>query len=232
MSPTVNILLMLAELWFFSGVVLLLHRYSDRIGLAPLMVTLGGITAALQTQSMGWVEVQVGNLSVNPDSYVLLPVLLLGLLVVYVVDGTHQARVVLAGVILVTAMVGFFQLFLPLHAQLPGSIIEADAIQGYPLEIFVGSVVALIVDMILLIEVPAFQEWDTGGGEKALIHRREVHRVGAAIRWGRGTRDVHIKEHVVDHVQVGIADNPDLRNLRESLNFIEEGTHQGPPLGR
>jgi PAS domain S-box-containing protein len=153
MSPTTNFLLMLAELWFFSGFVLLLHRYSDRIGLAPLMVTLGGITAALQTQSMGWVEVQVGNLSVNPDSYVLLPVLLLGLLVVYVVNGTYQARVVLAGMILVTAMVGFFQLFLPLHAQLPGSIIEADAIPGYPLEIFVGSVVALIVDMILLIVV-------------------------------------------------------------------------------
>lgn len=92
-SEWVNLILTIVKLWIFSGGVLLLHRISSRYGLAPLLVYLGGIAALL---SSGWLaDASIDLLRGHSDiqiSTALSPVILSGVLVLYVVDGTAAAR--------------------------------------------------------------------------------------------------------------------------------------------
>ncbi len=63
MSSLALFTLFLIELWALSLAVLALHRFSARIGRAPLLIFLGGLTAALQLRSLGTVQLNWGELS-------------------------------------------------------------------------------------------------------------------------------------------------------------------------
>jgi signal transduction histidine kinase len=91
MSPMINLILLIIEVWFLVGILLILHWSSKKVGLTPLLVFMGGLTGALQLQSLGWVTIEVVGLSFNLDSNILLPVLLFGLLIVYEINGTLWA---------------------------------------------------------------------------------------------------------------------------------------------
>ena len=145
-------LMLISLLWIFGGIILGLHRLSVRIGLVPLLVFLGGITAAMQLQSWGWIHLQLLGYSINLDSLILFPALLFGALVIYVVNGTVQARSVFVGVMLISAMAIGFQLMPKFLAasNIPGF---QAAPQGYPLRVGLASLVALVVDVIVLVVV-------------------------------------------------------------------------------
>ncbi|MGE5223002.1 MAG: GAF domain-containing protein [Omnitrophica WOR_2 bacterium] len=117
MPILLNFLLLLVELWLVGGFVLLLHRLNPRLGLAPLMIFLGGLTAILQLPAAH----QVGALSnfIPLEIDILLPVVLLGLLIIYIVDGTADFQRTLIGLILVSILAALIE-FLPQGQPDPG----------------------------------------------------------------------------------------------------------------
>ena len=74
MVPYSNLVLLLIEVWFLGGFIIILHGLSKKYGLTALLVFMGGITAAIQLQSLGWVYIEVGWLAFNLDSHILLPI--------------------------------------------------------------------------------------------------------------------------------------------------------------
>lgn len=110
MSILLNFLLLLLELWFVGGFVLLLHRLKPRLGLAPLLIFLGGLTAILQLPVTRWADTLFSSLPLETD--VILPVVLLGLLLIYIVDGTADIQRTLIGLILVSILAALIE-FLP-----------------------------------------------------------------------------------------------------------------------
>jgi len=153
MSSLLNLLLLIIEIWFLAGVIITLHRYSTKIGLTPITVFMGGLTAALQFQSIGWVTIEAGWLSFSLDTHSLLPVLLFGLLILYMINGTLQARGILLGMLLVTIFAITVQIVLPIHIHLPGGVSQLNTSPGYSSRLLISSFVAFAFDLIMLILV-------------------------------------------------------------------------------
>jgi len=151
MSQFINITLLIVEIWILAGICLSLHWFGRKIGLGPLFVLLGGLTGALQLQSLGWVSINIGNFSFNLDSHVLLPVLLFSFLIIYVINGTTIARGILIGMIIITLTTAVFQILLPIHVRLPGGFEVIGSTPGYSPRILVASIIAFMLDLILLI---------------------------------------------------------------------------------
>jgi len=148
-----NPILLLIEVWFLGGIIIALHGLSKKHGLTALLVFMGGLTAAIQLQGLGWVYVEVGKLSFNLDSHIVLPVILFGLLIIYVANGSLQARGILVGMVLLTVLVALFQILLPLHLALPGGVLRGPAHLGYQPRILAASVLAFSLDLVILIMV-------------------------------------------------------------------------------
>ncbi|RPI27510.1 MAG: hypothetical protein EHM70_17765, partial [Chloroflexota bacterium] len=149
----IPVLILLVELWLLAGLVLLLHRLSPRFGLAPLFILLGSLTSTLQLNTLGQLSINLGgmDLSFNVVSYIALPVILFGLLIVYVVDGTIHARSVLAGISLISLLIGLSGYFPPAQVDLPGiSILSVTPGEVNPRLLGV-SIITLLLDMVTLI---------------------------------------------------------------------------------
>ena len=101
-----------------AGLVFVLHYLSERIGLAPLFILLGTLTAALQLHYPGTFQIPYENTPIilQIGSLIFTPLILLGLLLVYIYNGTLQARMALAGVALVTALLAIFMALPSLEA--------------------------------------------------------------------------------------------------------------------
>jgi len=151
MSQFMNITLLIVEIWILAGICLGLHWFGRKIGLGPLFVFLGGLTGALQLQRLGWVYINIGDFSFNLDSHVLLPVLLFSILIIYVINGTTIARGILIGMIIITLTTAVFQILLPVHVRLPGGFEVIESASGYAPRILVASIIAFILDLILII---------------------------------------------------------------------------------
>ena len=151
MTQFINIALLIVEIWILAGICLSLHWFGRKIGLGPLFVLLGGLTGALQLQSLGWVYINIGDFSFNLDSHVLLPVLLFCLLIIYVINGTTIARGILIGIIGITLITAVFQILLPIHVRLPGGFEVIKSTSGYAPRILAASIIAFILDLILLV---------------------------------------------------------------------------------
>src|SRR4030067_2311915 len=95
--------LLTCALWLLALLVLVAHRQRPLFGLTPLLILLGGLAGVLQLSLVGLFEVNFGNqnLVLQVNSFVILPALLLGLLIIYTVEGTTQARSTLLGIIVI-----------------------------------------------------------------------------------------------------------------------------------
>ena len=93
------VLIMLSELFFLGVLILVLHQISSRLGLNPLIFLLGSLAAMLQFRSLGFISILFAGeiIKISVGSYVILPALLMGLLVIYIVNGSTQARNTLLG---------------------------------------------------------------------------------------------------------------------------------------
>jgi PAS domain S-box-containing protein len=121
MSALNNILLVVVDLIVLCGVVLWLHRLSPRYGLAPLMLCLAAIVTILHTLGPVGVFVEaLPGVDVIIVSVVLVPAALLGMLAIYVVQGTAAARITLFGVLGVSVLALGLQLLQAGHLSLPG----------------------------------------------------------------------------------------------------------------
>jgi PAS domain S-box-containing protein len=115
-----TIILLILTLYLLSGATLLLHRLSSRISLLPLVTYLGGIAAALQARSLGSISLPTGDtmMQVSLGSYLLLPVLLLGMLMIYIVHGPVRARNLMVGIIVIAIFIAASQIIPFLYQQI------------------------------------------------------------------------------------------------------------------
>jgi PAS domain S-box-containing protein len=155
----INLLLNLTVFGFIvyllSGVILILHRFSYRYGLLPLVFFLGGLAASLQFRFLGLVTLTVwGNeLRLSAGSYILLPVLLLGLMIIYIFNGTTQARNTLYGLIVVTLFAAFAQILFSIYQTLPAAYKIVGNTISVPARIPLASAVTLVIDMFVITSV-------------------------------------------------------------------------------
>jgi len=148
-------ILLVGELFFLGTLTLILHQLSSRYGLNPLVFLLGSMTAALQFRALGSYPVAIGGVEMNLTigSYVLLPTLLMGLLIIYIVNGSLQTRNVFAGLLLVTLIIATYQSLTVIFSQLSLNIEPPTGQSNLPPRIPLASAVTLGVDMIVLVVV-------------------------------------------------------------------------------
>ncbi len=113
------ITLFLVQLVVFTLVALNLHALTPRLGLAPMLLFVGGMMGLLNViELLGFfIEIAPGVV-LRPGGHVLVPVLLLTVLVLYVCDGTHPARLALLGMLGIDVLVVGVLLFLVGYMQL------------------------------------------------------------------------------------------------------------------
>lgn len=152
----------LALLGFLGVVTLLLHRLSARLGDAPLLMYLGALTALMQAGTLGTLSVFSDplNLLLRTASFVVLPVLLMGLLVIYIVDGASRARVALIGVSFVGLVVTLFRLAPQWRIELVNATFITAVPEGNSPVGVLASAVALAIDLTVMIPVyQALSNW-------------------------------------------------------------------------
>ena len=104
LSLPVFAIMLLIQVGLLGTAVLFVHRLSTRFGLTPLLIILGTLTAALEFHLLGFIRIQTSGLdiSLSQGSFLLLPVLLLGILIIYIINGTQPARAALASILLLS----------------------------------------------------------------------------------------------------------------------------------
>ncbi len=154
MSFPLAVLTLVLELLALSLILLGAHYLRPRLGLTPLLVVIGGLTGALQFQSMAPIPLQIGaqTLNLHPGSVVFLPMILSGLLSVYVVEGTTQARTVLLSIVAMTLLAALLHFLPTLQNSLGLPAIGAPSSENAPgPRILLASAVAFTVDLFVLV---------------------------------------------------------------------------------
>ena len=155
MSLPVFTILLLAQLGLLSAIVLILHRLSPRYGLTPLLLFIGTLTAALQFRTLGYAHLQAGNLdlTLSQGSFVLLPVILFSLLILYIINGTQQARTAMAGVLLLGAIFALLRLLPDAQVLLKGGQLTTERPITQSAGGMLASAFTLGIDLIVMIVV-------------------------------------------------------------------------------
>lgn len=166
-----NLLLLIADMWVLSALVLLLHYLTPRFGFAPLLLTTGALTVLLAGQKNIYIQPTPGLL-MFVDSNVLVPVVLLTVLVVYVANGSVPARMTIVGILCLDIMALVILVIYRAHLSLPTSG-STNAIPPQMLvpplnpRVTIGSLAAFAADMFAIAVVyqgiknviPRIPEW-------------------------------------------------------------------------
>lgn len=98
MQSFVTIIILLINIWAMSAVALILHRISPRYGLTPMLIYLGSLTIWLLVQSADTLQLHAAHegFGLHIGMMTILPTVLLGILTIYIFDGTVRARIVIA----------------------------------------------------------------------------------------------------------------------------------------
>jgi len=115
-----NLALVGFELLSLALLTLILHAWSRRYGLAPLLILLAGMVAILHAVSPIRARIDLGWTYIVVSSVTLVPVILMSILVLYVVEGTAAARVAILAIVSLSLLVLLFQMELAGHMHLPG----------------------------------------------------------------------------------------------------------------
>lgn len=88
--------LIILQLWSFTGIALLLHRSSPRIGLAPMFFYISAIITLLNPGELLALFIEpFPGMIIRTGAHVFVPLLLVILLVLYIANGTSTAQLVL-----------------------------------------------------------------------------------------------------------------------------------------
>ncbi len=153
---SINLIILLAgELFFLGTLTLILHQLSSRYGLNPLVFFLGSMTAVLQFSTLGSYPVTIWGIDLNViiGSYILLPTLLMGLLIIYIVNGSMQTRNVFAGLLLVTIIIAIYQSLPVILSLLSIEFSPPTGQSNLSPRIPLASAATLAVDMMILVVV-------------------------------------------------------------------------------
>lgn len=153
----------LTEIFALMGIVCLVHAAKPRVGLAPLYVLVGLFEAFLFVAGKAEpaISVELFGIAGENLSYVLfLPLILGTIVIVYVLEGTREARRMIVAVALVYVVHGGIDYIIEFHHwhPPPGSdaLPVANDVVWFSTRARVASVVANMVDFIVIIVVYQF----------------------------------------------------------------------------
>jgi PAS domain S-box-containing protein len=151
---TTNAILFIAALWVLGGLVLIEHRFSDRIGFAPLLLTIGAFSVFVQSQLGVYLEPTSG-LTLYLSSNVLVPIILMTVLVVYICNGALTARIMIFSVIGLSLLVLGIQALYRTMLLLPGggvfsAVNPQDLYPPLNLRITAASLIAYTCDLFVI----------------------------------------------------------------------------------
>jgi len=132
--------------------VLVTHHLRPLFGLTPILILLGGLTGVLQLSLLGLFQVNFGNqnLVLQVPSFLILPTLLLGLLIIYTIEGTTQARSVLLGIISMNILSAILNILITQYQPLSQGIFDSAIVRA-GLRQMGASTLALTADLFVLI---------------------------------------------------------------------------------
>jgi signal transduction histidine kinase len=153
-----SLLVLIIQLWLFTGVVLVLHRLAPRIGLAPLLFYISGIIAILNFAELMALFIEpFPGIIIRTGAHVFVPILLMTILVLYIANGTSPAQLVLyalTGVnILVITVLAFLFIYMLLNnpsTPTTGLLIETNLINLQFLRGVIASTVTFFLNMFLI----------------------------------------------------------------------------------
>ena len=127
-----SFLLLVLEVWALAGLVLTLHYYSSRLGFAPFLFIIGALGVLVQGQ-LGIYFQPLPGFYMFLSSNVFVPIMLMGVLVIYVSDGAVPARMTMFSVLGIGLLVILVQFLYRLHLSLP----DGGSLTGLPIDVLV-----------------------------------------------------------------------------------------------
>jgi PAS domain S-box-containing protein len=149
-----NFLLLIADIWVLSFLLLFLHYQHPRYGFTPLLMSVGAITVFIQSQLGVYIEPRPGFL-LFLSSNGLVPVVIATVLVIYISNGAVQARVLIGGILGVGLLVLLIQLTYRQHLLLPTGgqftqLLTDELVPPINLRVVTGSILAFAADMFVI----------------------------------------------------------------------------------
>jgi PAS domain S-box-containing protein len=149
-----NLILFILNMWAISGVILALHYYRNRIGFVPFLFAIAAITIIIQSQWGVYIE-PIPQIFVFYSSGALVPIILMSVLVLYVVEGAVETRIVIWSIIGITIFFLSVQIFIRWIAFLPGGgslfgPLLNDLVPSLDVRVTIGSLSAFLADMFII----------------------------------------------------------------------------------
>ena len=152
----------LGECFALAAVLCVLHSTKPKLGLAPLYGAVGLFEAFLFVAGKAEPAIKASLFGVDPAnvSYTLfLPLMLASIFLIYVLEGTKEARRLIAAVAIIYLIHGVIDVIIEYHASNPPA---GEPFQGeidlvwYSTTARVASLVAMVVDFVVIIVVYQF----------------------------------------------------------------------------
>lgn len=148
------LLIILAEFFFISLLILLLFKLRGKLGLAPLYILLGSVQY-LQANISNTVSFKLFNTySIYPSSVILFSAILFATLLVYIKEGVVSTRALIFGIIISNAalslLFGITYIQEGIAGEIAGVSINANSIFKINYRIFIIGTTILLLDFFLL----------------------------------------------------------------------------------
>ena len=132
--------------------ILALHRFSPLIGLNPLLLVLGTLVVFLHIHMLGVYTFNAGSgdVTFSIEHFIVLPILLFGLLIIYVINGASQARSALIGMIAASLLIALISAIYQLRPAAGDNSVESLLLQNAPPLTILASAGFLLLDMAIL----------------------------------------------------------------------------------
>jgi PAS domain S-box-containing protein len=149
-----NFLLLIADIWVLTVILLFLHYRHPRFSFTPFLMFVAGLSVFIQSQLGVYIE-PIPGLLLFLSSNVLVPVVIASVLILYISNGSVQARILIGGILSVGLLVLFIQLAYRQHLLLPNGgqftqLLTGDLIPTLNLRVLAGSIIAFAADMFVI----------------------------------------------------------------------------------
>jgi PAS domain S-box-containing protein len=157
-----NVALLIFEILALGILILFLHSISPRYGLIPMIAFMVGLTVFLKASTMTLVYIRLSAhqlMMIAPTTYV--PVILLGVLVLYVIEGTIPARASILSILGASVLYQLLFLSNRLHLAMAGGRSFFDLNMASPQFAFdlqgnLSSLLAFAADLLIIVVVYQF----------------------------------------------------------------------------
>jgi len=154
-----SVIILVSQLGLFEAIALYLHYLSDHYGFSLLLFFLAGIMGILNIIEVVTLFVEpIPGIVIRPGGHVYVPIILLIVLLVYITSGTRTARIVIAGLTGINALILSALIFLLLYLNvrdpatpIRGLFAEANILTPLFMRGVVASTLTFMVNMFVII---------------------------------------------------------------------------------